>query len=78
MPTRQLFPCRDAILQRRYAPPSFKPRRTACLWPRDPGGTPQMLTAHASQHRTRGGILYNRRARLVRRFGLAGFVRGEY
>ena len=69
---------RDAILQRRYAPAgSYKPRRTACLWPRDPGGQPQMLTGHASQHRTHSGILFNLRARLVRRFRLSAFKRME-
>jgi hypothetical protein len=36
-----------------------------------------MLTGHASLHRTRGGILYNRRARLVRRFGLSAFKRQQ-
>mgnify|MGYP000535269091 CR=1 FL=1 len=77
MTRRLLTRARDAILQRRYAPATGKPRRTAVLWPREPGGQPQMLTGHASEHRTRSGCLYNRRARLVRRFNLSAFKRKD-
>ena len=73
---RLLTRARDAILQRRYAPAGIhKPIRRAMLWPREPGGQPQMLTGHASQHRQRSGCLYNRRVRLVKRFGLSAFKR---
>ena len=63
---------RDIILTRRYAPScQNKPRRTAVLWPREPGGQPQMLTGHADQSKTRSGRLFNIRQRLRRRFGLS-------
>lgn len=63
---------RDKILTERYAPASpLNPRRTACLWPREPGGQPQMLTGHADQSKTRAGRLFNLRHRLRRRFGLS-------
>jgi len=69
---RLLTRARDVILTRRYAPAGpHKPRRTACLWPRKPGGQPQMLTGHADQSKTRSGRLFNLRHRLRRRFGLS-------
>ena len=73
--TRRLSPARDEILQRRYGAKSQKPRRTIALWPRDAGAQLQVLQGHASRHRTRDGLLYNRRVRLVRRFGLSSFIR---
>lgn len=73
---RYLTPARDAILQRRYAPQGpHRSVRTACLWPREAGGQLQMLQGHADRSKTPGGRAYNRRIRLVRRFGLSAFVR---
>ncbi len=73
--SRLLTAARDEMLQRRYTRTPQRPRRTASLWPREPGGQPQMLTGHACQAKTRGGCLFNRRIRLVRRFGLSAFKR---
>lgn len=59
-------------MQRRYAPVGkSKPRRTA-MWS-DIGGRWRVLIGQRSEHRSHSGILYNRRARLVRRFGLSPF-----
>jgi hypothetical protein len=60
-------------MERRYAPaPGPLPRHKACLWHRD-CGTLRMIQGQASTHRTRGGILYNQRVRLMRRFGFTSF-----
>lgn len=72
---RYLTRARDEILQRRYGATPGKCRRIVVLWPRDAGGEMQVLQGHASRHRTRDGLLYNRRVRLVRRFGLSAFAR---
>ena len=67
-------------MRRRYAPSKSgwgKVKRIVCIWPRAVGSTPQVLTGHASKHRTRSGVLYNRRIRLVRRFDLSPFKRLE-
>lgn len=72
---RYLTRARDEILQRRYAPRGHRSVRTACLWPRDAGGQLQVLQAHADRSKTPSGRAYNRRIRLVRRFGLSAFVR---
>ena len=74
---RPLARARDEILQRRYGAKSQKPRRCIALWPRDAGGALQVLQGHASRHRTHDGRLYNRRVRLVKRFGLSAFVRAD-
>lgn len=76
--SRLLTAARDEMLQRRYAPPASTwddSKQIACIRPRDVGGALQVLIGHASRHRTHGGILYNRRVRLVRRFGLSAFRR---
>jgi len=73
---RLLTRARDAILQRRYAPRPHKPVRAACLW-REGSGWMRMLTGHASQSKSLGGLLYRRRVRLVRRFGLSAFLRRD-
>lgn len=75
--TRYLTPARDEILQRRYGAKSHRPRLIAMVWPRNVGGALQLLQGHASTHRTRNGVLYNRRCRLVRRFGLSAFLRSR-
>lgn len=75
---RLLTQARDELLQRRYAPPASTwddCTQIACIRPRDVGGALQVLIGHASKHRTHGGILYNRRIRLARRFGLSAFKR---
>jgi len=72
---RLLTHARDEILQRRYGAKPQQPRRCVALWPRDVGGSLQVLQGHASQHRSREGLLFNRRIRLVRRLGLSAFVR---
>lgn len=70
---RPLTRARDVILTRRYAPAPQPSRRTAVLWPREPGGQPQMLTGHADQSKTRSGRLFNLRHRLRSRFGLSAY-----
>lgn len=72
---RFLTKARDEILQRRYGAKSQPPRRIIALWPRDVGCQLRVLQGHASRHRTRDGLLYNRRVRLVRRFCLSAFQR---
>lgn len=72
---RFLTHARDEILQRRYGAKSQPPVRCIVLWPRDAGSTLQVLQGHASRHRTRDGVLYNRRVRMVKRMGLSAFVR---
>lgn len=65
---------RDMLMQRRYAPTphGHKPRRIA-RWSETMGGHWRVLIGTASMHRTRSGILYNRRVRLVRRFRFSSF-----
>ena len=73
-------PARTAIMERRYAPAKAgwgDLKLTVSLWPRDVGGALQVLTGHASKHRSHSGILFNRRIRLVRRFDLSPFQRRE-
>lgn len=72
---RFLTRARDEVLQRRYGAKPGKCRRIVALWPRDAGGLLMVLQGHASRHRTRDGLLYNRRVRLVRRFYLSAFNR---
>lgn len=72
---RYLTRARDELMQRRYAPKPGKCLRIIALWPRDVGGQLMVLQGTESRHRTRSGVLYNRRVRLARRFGLSAFIR---
>ncbi len=65
---------RVKLMQRRYAPRPQKSRRTAVLWTEE-SGRMRMLAGHACLSKTPSGVLYNRRIRLIKRFGLSAFVR---
>lgn len=66
---------RTKIMERRYRADIDKQRSvlTAC-WI-ECGGRWRMLQGWADRSKTRSGRLYNRRIRLVRRFGLSPFRR---
>lgn len=76
--SRYLTPARDAILQRRYGAKGQKPRLIAIVWPREVGGALQVLQGHACQSKTKHGVMFNRRIRLVRRLDLSSFKRSTY